>query len=150
MMNEVAETQFKTARILAFAIMVVAPVIYVIIAMVLNLPLKSGGEIDMLFYILLIVAFVQPAAGLIIERHQVSAYRTRSDTKMTPAQLLTTIMIIKTAIVEAVFIYGLVVYLLSGDLQRMLIFYPVGAVWAAIHWPRREKWTTLIQLLEIS
>jgi len=143
------EKQFTKARFVALAMLAVAPAVYLVVAWILQMPFKTGGEIDLMFYILLIVAMVQPAAVIVIERHQVNAYRARGSAPMTPSQLLFSIMIIKAAIVEAVFLYGLIVYLLSGDMLRMLWFYPIGAAWTVIYWPRREKWNSLIRTLEV-
>jgi hypothetical protein len=139
---------FLTARIIAFAMFVGSPIAYLIIAFVIERPLVAGGEYDMLFRIILIVAMVQPLLAFVVERSQVRAFRARRQKEMTASQLLVTLAINKAAFVSVVFIYGLVVYLLSGDLLRMLWFYPIGAIWSVIHWPRREKWNMLIQTLE--
>jgi len=147
-MDEAAQKEFKKAFMISIAILIIAPVIYLMVAYKIDAPAKTGGEVDLLFYIFLIMGMIQPAVGFIVVRHQLAAYRKQSERKMTPAQLLTTLAIIKAAVIEAGFIYGLVLYLMSGDMQRMLIFYPIGAIWAAILWPRRAKWENTIQTLE--
>ncbi len=130
--------EFKKAKLLAAMLLVAAPVIYLIVAALVRIPAKTGGEYDMLFYILLLVGISQPAALSFVERSQIASYR-RSRTSMNPAQLFSAIIIVKAAFVEAIYIYGLVVYFLCGDVTRMLVFYPVGMVWSYVVWPRQSS-----------
>ena len=135
--NELYAKELRKSRWLALALLVAAPLIYLIVALVLSMPPVVGGEQDMMFYILWIVALIEPAMGLVIERVQVSLYRGRRESAMQPAQLFTSISLIKMAMTEAVYIFGLVVYLMSGDIARMLAFYPLGVIWSLIYWPRQ-------------
>ncbi len=92
----------------------------------------------MLFYILLIVGISQPAVLGFVGRSHLAGFR-RSRTAMSPAQLFTAMTIVKAAFVETIYIYGLVVYFLCGDLTRMLAFYPVGILWSYVIWPSRSS-----------
>ncbi|MFH1686309.1 MAG: hypothetical protein ABIE70_02155 [bacterium] len=148
MWDEATQKQFATSRILALVLMVGAPIIYLIIAGALTNEQPEPAVIELLFYMLLVLSMVQPAMAFVVERFQLNQFRSRSDTKMSIPQLLFTIGIIKYAMVEAVFIYGLVVFLVGHNLAYMLYFYPIGAVWGFIHWPRRERWEKTIQSLE--
>ena len=146
--NEEQTAQLKLVKLFAFFMLVVFPVIYFFVAFYVKVPLKTGGEQEMLFYILLIVGMVQPVVLPFIEKIHIKNYRKNKNSAMSPSQLYTTISIIKMAMVEAVYLYGLVVYFLSGDLTKMLYFYPVGIIWTIIYWPRREKYILFTKSLE--
>lgn len=133
--NEVFTKEFRKTKLLALALLVAAPITYLIIAIVTDIPLKAGGEHKMLFYILLIVSVVQPSALGPIEKFQIRNYRRNLQSIMNPAQLFTTINILKFAMIEAIYIFGLIVYLASGNLTGMLVFFPVGIVWSYVYWP---------------
>jgi len=130
--------------------LLVAPVIYLIVAYVIRIAPKSSGEIDMMFYILLIVAVIQPAMASFMVKSQIKSYRASKYSRMSPGQLFTSVNLIKFAVVEAVYIYGLVVYLLSGDMTRMLYFYLIGIIWSAVYWPRHSTWEKFNRAVEIS
>jgi len=146
--SEESPGQFRPVILFAFLILVVAPLIYFFVAFFVKVPLKTGGEQEMLFYILLLVGMVQPIVLPFLEKMQVGNYRKSKNSSMSPVQLYTTISIIKMAMIEAVYLYGLVVYFLSGDLTKMLYFYPVGIIWTLIYWPRRDKYEKFTKSLE--
>ncbi len=119
-----------------------APVLYLIIAVAIAAtdPSPAGGELDVLFYILLIVGAVQPFLIPWLERVQLRTVEHRDKTARQVAALYLTTFILKAAFIEAVFIYGLVVYLLSKDsIERMLVFYAVGVVWTFVYWPTESR-----------
>jgi len=138
----------RKAKFLALAILVLAPAIYLVVASIYSVPYRSGGEHDMMFYILFLVAVCQPALLFLIERSQIESYRRNSQTGMRPEQLFFTISIIKFAVIEAIYVFGLLIYLVSGDVARMLAFYPVAIVWSVIVWPRRSTVEKFKQRLE--
>ena len=152
MPGDAARKEFKKTRFLAIVLLALAPVVYIVIAGLLksqgSVRVQSGGEIDMMFYILIVIALVSPTILPLIQKAQVSNYRAGKLSKASSAQLMTTLFLIKFSMVEAIFIYGLVVFFLSGDIQRMLVFYPIGAVWSVILWPREEKMKETIERLE--
>ncbi len=53
--------EFKKSRAIAIALLVVVPVVYLLVACMIQIDPRTGGEVDMLFYVLMIVAIVQPA-----------------------------------------------------------------------------------------
>ena len=55
--------------------------------------------------------------------------------------------LIKFSLIEAIYIYGLVVYLLSGDILKALYFYPVGIAWSVVHWPTRDRFENFVNRL---
>lgn len=144
--NEKTEAQFRRARILAVVTLVACPLIYLLIAYyAVDSTVREGGEQQMLLYILLLVALAEPALVPVIERFRINEYRGNPNSSMTPAQLFTAVSIIKFAFVEAAYIFGFVVYILSGDIIKMLYFYPVGIVWSFVYWPRKATFERFVK-----
>lgn len=141
------EKQLRTLRFVTWALLVGGPILYLVVAQIQSEYLKAPAGNELLLYILLIVAIVSPAAAFVIERFQISQFLAAQASEMQPIDLFFTVSIIKMAMVEAVYIYGFVVFMLSGELANMLYFYPIGIVWSLIHWPRREKYDQLKEKL---
>jgi len=142
--NESIEKEYAKTRIVGYALLLGMPVMYLVVAMLVDRDPEIGGHTDMMFYILLIIATVSPASAALIQRVQVQSYRKQSDTKMNPGQLFFAITLIMMAFAEAVYLYGLVIYLVSGDFVRMLAFYPIGLAWTVAYWPTRNRFETFI------
>jgi len=138
------DIELKKSRMAGIVLLIVMPIMYLIVAMVISRAPDTGGHSDLMFYMLLIVAMSSPAMALLIQRIQVQSYRKRPSSRMTPEQLYFVVSIMKMAFAEVVFLYGLVVYLVAGGMDRMLIFYPIGLAWAAIFWPTRNRFETFI------
>jgi hypothetical protein len=68
---------------------------------------------------------------------------------MSLGQLFTSISVIEFILVESVYIYGLVVYIITGDMMRMLSFYPVAVIWTVVYWPRRSAWDKFGRVIEV-
>ncbi len=145
------EKAFTKARLITIMQLVVAPAVYLVIAhfLVKIEPHATTEEVDTIFYVLIGLAMAGPAVAFIYEKFQISAFRKQPNSKMTVSKLLLSLAIAKAAFVGAIFVYGFISYLMSSDMMRMLLFYPIGAVWAAIHWPRRDKWENQLQSLEM-
>ena len=137
--------QYRLAVTLAALMLVVAPLFYFFIAMFISSqPIETTTGVDFLLYLLLIVGIVQPAAGFFIERYQVSNYRKSSELSAKFGQLYVTLTIIKLSFVEAIYIYGLVIFLITRQFTEMLYFYPIGIIWTAVFWPRRDRFERFI------
>lgn len=127
--------------IIQVALLVVAPIVYLVVANVV----LQGTEIntqpgnDLLYYILIALSMVHPLAYLVIERIQVAMYRKSEMSQMSPEQLMSTLLIIRSALVEAIYIFGLVNVFATHDFSRILIFYAIGIVWTVIYWPTKER-----------
>lgn len=133
---------FLIIKILAWGILIFAPLIYLVIAYFLDIEgVETTAGNDVLLYILLILAITQPPIiAFVIDRfHSRIPSTARNSSKSHEVGKYTTMSIAKFAAVEAVFIYGFVVNFVTGNLTYMLWFYPIGALWAAVYWPRREK-----------
>jgi len=143
------QAQFRTLRIIALAMLILAPLIYLVVASVLDRQgMAEEGTSDMVMYILLIVSLAQGGLAGIVRKFQIQNYRKNKDQGMSPAQFYTTAGIVTLAFVEAVFVFGLVVFLLTGAFVNMLWFYLIGAVWAAVYWPRRDRFESFIREMQ--
>lgn len=148
--------QFRTVQIIAFAMLIGAPIAYIFAAYQLNKELISGGEFDIMFYMLFSISMIQPVITPLIEKYQISIFKKNPNSKFvnvseqrgiftskpeqgTPMGLYTIVIIIKCAIVEAIFLYGMVLYFVSGDMTRMLYFYPIGIAWTIVYFPTKAK-----------
>ena len=148
-LNRNHSKEFKKSTVLAVALFIAAPIVYLFLAYVLKIEVKGGGEMDMLYYILFIVAMVQPTVAPLVERFHLNRYRTGGASRMSAGQLFTSISLIKFALVESIYIYGLVVYVITGDMMRMLSFYAVGAIWSMVYWPRQSAWKKFSRTIDV-
>jgi hypothetical protein len=136
---------FRRARLIYMAGVVAAPVIYVIVAQFVRVSvLQPDAGTDMVFYILLVLGAVDPAIYPIIEKAQLRLWRGPKEDRGVP-ELYLTQTVTKMAFVHTTFIYALVVYLVSGNFERMLWFYPIGALWVFIYWPSEEKYRSFVE-----
>ncbi len=137
--------QYRLAVTVAALMLVVAPLFYFFIAMFISSqPIETRSGVDFLLYVLLIVGIVQPVAGFFIERYQVSNYRKSSELSAKFGQLYVTLTIIKLSFVEAIYIYGLVIFLITRQFTEMLYFYPIGIIWTLVFWPRRDRFERFV------
>ena len=132
---------------IAIAMLIVMPVIFLVSMFIVSPPKQSGGEIEIMFLILLVVGMLQPLAIPIIEKIQIQNWLKEESETKSPAALFVMLSIIKSSFIEGIYIYGLVVYFLSGDMIRALYFYPIGIVWSVVHWPTRQRFENFISRL---
>ncbi|MEW6410843.1 MAG: hypothetical protein AB1483_00055 [Candidatus Zixiibacteriota bacterium] len=146
--DEKKQAWFGKIRMIAVAMLVVAPIIYLGMTYVIKAAGQQGGQIEMMFYILLAVAIIEPAMAIFIERFQISSFKASQQSQMTPDNVFFTMSVIKFAFVEMSYLFGLVVYLLSGDRASMLYFYPIGIAWTFVYWPKKSTYESFIQRIE--
>ncbi len=151
-MNTSGDTKshdIRFARIMALAILVVAPLLYLLVALFLKVEMPQGEAYSgLIFQILMVLAIIDPFLLPLIERFQISLYRTDRQSRMTPSQLYRNNVLIRLCFVEATFLYGLVVCLITGDTGAMLWFYLIGAVWAVVVWPRQARYQRFLERLQ--
>lgn len=126
--------------IIQWALLVAAPLFYLLVASIIGAQdheLQPGS--DMIYYILIIIAMVQPLVYVLLERFHIANYKRSQVSAMQPGQLLFNLMIIRFALIEAIYIYGLVNFFITHDFSRILIFYAIGIVWTVIYWPTAER-----------
>lgn len=146
--DEAMNKQFRTAQIITIFMLVIAPLVYLVIAVAVGGALVTPEAADLVFWMLLVIGITTPALLPVIERHQFRVYRKQEPGKAQPGQLMITLSIISAAWVETVYIFGLIVYLVTGDMLRMLTFWPVGIIWTYVYWPRRARWNKRLRNLE--
>ena len=138
------QRRFNIVRLLAFVMLVLTPVAFVIITYVVHLERPPDEAVIFVFYAMLVIAIVAPFAYKIVERAQLSTYRQLQNKRMSPAQFATTLVIIKCVFVEASFMYGLVMFFLTADRSYMWYFYAIGVIWAVVYWPTKGKFEELV------
>ena len=107
----------------------------------------TEGVSDMLAYILLVIAMLQGVLVKVIERFQVQSYKRQKERSASPAQFFVSVSIITMAMIETVYLFGLVVFLLTGDYMHLVRFYIVGVGWTLYLWPRRGKFERFLEEL---
>ncbi len=142
------EANFRMVKIMAFLMLVAMPIILLGMTYLVTPQDSKGGQNDMMLYMLLILSVFQPMVSPFVVRLQVDNYKKNQQSKMTTDQLLSNLNIIKFAFVEAIFLYGLLNYIISGDLMRMLYFYPIGIIWAFIYWPKRSGYENFVERID--
>lgn len=143
------DVQYKTLRAIHFAMLILLPPTYLLIAYMLGSDYyPPGGHNKFMLYVLLIIGAIEPAVAPMIGRLMITGAKKKHLEVSSIAGLFISINIIKLALIEAIYIYGLVVFLLSGDLMKMLYFYPIGIIWTAVYWPQRDKFDRFLRQYE--
>ena len=140
--------EIKKTKLICLLMWVATPPIYIMIGFFSDPPAQSGGQIDMMLYMLLIIATVTPLLIPVIENFQINKFRQLPPSNASPAQYMLVVYLTRYAVVEACYIYGLVTYFLSADPTRAMLFVPIGAIWSFIYWPRDEKIMRTLERLE--
>lgn len=138
---------FKTTNKLAVSTLIFIPIVYLFVMYFVQLPERHGGETEILQYILLIVGILQPLTIPLITRVQIRFWQQSKLEKKSPASLFFSLALIRFPLVLAIYIYGLVVYFLSGDIIKAIYFYPIGITWSVVHWPTRGRFENFISRL---
>ena len=147
MKSAAKSNQLSLIRMIAFAMLVIMPLVLLALMFVVSPPKQSGGEIEIALLILLIVGMFQPLVLPVITRIQIQNWQEENSENKSPAILFFMLSLIKFSLIEAIYIYGLVVYLLSGDMIKALYFYPVGIGWSVVHWPTHERFEKFVSRL---
>jgi hypothetical protein len=145
------EKKLKILKFITWAMMVVAPPVYIVTALLLDpqQPMAPAGD-ALMIYMLLAIAIVQPLLAPLLARMEITKHKTHHPKGEASGELFLAISVIRMAMVEAVYIYGFVAYLLTGDIMNMLYFYPIGMVWSYFQWPTRQKYENLLEKLSQS
>ena len=147
--NQEAGIYFRQARLFATLLLVVFPILYLVIAFFVTSEKNAdAGANQMVLYMLMVVAMIQPTAFFLFRKMQVGNYKKSPQAKMSPGQLYLTLEIMKLALIEAVFIYGLVMIIIAGKFENLIYFYVIGIIWSVALWPRRSVMATFMKNLE--
>lgn len=149
--SEAVEKKLKILKFITWAMMVGIPVVLVIVALTLDRqqPTALAGN-ELMIYMLLVIAIVQPLLAPLLAKMEITKHKTHHPNGEASGELFLAISIIRLAMVEAVYIYGFVAYLLTGDIVTMFYFYPIGMVWSYFQWPTRQKYENLLEKLSQS
>ncbi|MDD3733115.1 MAG: hypothetical protein PHU88_12145 [candidate division Zixibacteria bacterium] len=164
--HEELDRRVKQARLLALMFLVIMPVVFLVVALFTRSErfYPDNGSRRFMLYVLFIVAFMEPIVSIFIKKFQVKNYlQTKKTTlkpgplavnkrlsEISPGRFYINVLITQLSFVSAVFVLGLIVYLITTDLSNMAYFYALGIIWSFIFWPREEKIITFINLLEVS
>lgn len=145
---QLIDKSHATLRWIAVAMLLFVPLIVLVICSVLEAPAEPDAGAELMLYILLVLAVVDPLFALFLERFLLGSASGAKRAGMGAVQMVQQVGIIKLAFVEATYIYALVVYLVLGDFTAALYFYPIGIAWSAVMWPRRERFEQQVRKLE--
>ena len=138
----------RQVKIVAIALLIVAPILYLVVAHMQGFTPRAGGQYEMLFYILLIVAAVSPSVMPIIARIQLAQFMRNKSSAMTPDKFFTSSSIVGFAITNSVYIMSLVVLFLSANISWLYYFYPIGIFWSFIYWPTDAKYQKFLNKVQ--
>ena len=104
--------------------------------------------IDIIVTVFLIYGTLAPLVLTVIKKGMATA-RIREKMKLTsPDRAWFKFSLVQSAVGVSIFAYGFFAYLLSGDIEKMLYFYPIGIVWAFFLWPTRNRYEDFICKIE--
>ena len=92
---------------------------------------------------------LQPLTIPLITKVQIQFWKISVIEMKDPAGLFFNLALIKISMIEAIYIYGLVVYILLGDMIKALYFYPIGMAWSVVYWPTRDRFAIFNSRLEL-
>ena len=137
MVAQSASAKMKPDKIIAICLTIGLPVVILLVSAILSpKPFAPDGVNNMMVFILLIVAIVDPTFYFVIEKTKVSEYRKSTASQMAPDQLYRSLVLVRLALAASCYVMALVVFLITHDILQMLFFYPIGIIWTVILWPR--------------
>lgn len=137
--------EFRKTNIIAWGLLVGAPIAYLVAMFSIDPGLSAEAGNELMFYLLLVIALIQPVVYYPIKKFQIGTFQRNRKTAMSTAQLYFTLSIIKFSLVESSFIYGLVIYFITGSISSALYFYPIGIAWSIVYWPRENKFMQFLE-----
>jgi len=141
----------KALPVITWAMLVVMPVFLLVLAQfIAAAPTTSGAPYDMVTYILLVVAALEPLPYLFIERVRINNFRKAKGNEAAKGQFFMHVVIMRMAPVTAIYMFGFFVFLIGGEFMRMLYFYPIGLIWTYFRWPSEAYRQEFMRRLEVS
>lgn len=135
---------------ISWIILVGLPLVYLVVAWILDFAQLAPARTEQFaVYILLIVGIVLPAMIPVLERSQIKSLRDNPDAVLVAGQVFQTFSLVRAAIVESVYLLGMIAYVMSGEILQMLWFYPIGIIWTMLFWPRQRGYRRLIEKLNM-
>lgn len=125
--------------------LVFAPIIF-IAAVYFMKPIQINNTAkEFPIMMIIIVAFLQPFALPLIEKVQIKGMRKSTDKSGTAEGLYSTLVIIKCAFVEVIYMYGIVMFLVTGERTTMYYLALIAAAWTLYVWPTQAKYRKFIE-----
>jgi hypothetical protein len=137
----------RVMMVIVYALLIVAPVIYVVVASFLEVDAAPAGD-NLFVYLLFAIGLLTPTVVPLLDRSYISSWKKDGTPTMETMQLLVMLVIIRTSIVEAIYIYGLVAFLVTGEMLNMLYFYVIAICWTFVYWPTESRQQSLLERME--
>ncbi|HEX2896796.1 MAG TPA: hypothetical protein VHP63_01945 [candidate division Zixibacteria bacterium] len=141
-------SKLRTTRIFAIFLFIIAPLEYLHITFLLPRIAKTSEFIVVMTYVLLAYGALAPFVLPIIKKALVLGFRSGKTKFKSPEDLWFYYFIIQGSITDAIFIFGFMIYMWSGDLTRMLYFYPIGIAWSIFNWPTSDRYEQFMNELK--
>jgi len=142
------EKQLRFIEGFSWMFRVVEPTAFLVVALVMNpkgVQAKAGNEI--MLYLLLGVSLLAPLAMSLVTKSAIQSGRAKRGPDVTPADIFQLLSVSQTSCVAWIYIFGLVVFMITGKFAYMLCFYPIGIAWSFVYWPTRAKYERLMEKL---
>jgi len=143
--------QYAILRVITFALFVAAPLCYTAIVYLLsysgNMPIRPNAPITYaMFALALIHAVLVPAC----DRFGVWTKKGRGPRRegQSISQRAVSLMIIKMAQIESMYLFGIVTFFVTGLTTYLPYFTALGLLYSIIYWPTRERFVSLVRALE--
>lgn len=143
--------QYTVLRIIVFALLVAAPVAYAAVIYIL----AKGGRMasnpeSKIAYLMFALAIMNALALPVMDR--IALWKTQGKLQVKKgagiiesAQSMT---IIKLALVESMYLFGMVVFFVTGVTNNLYYFAALGLLYSIIYWPTRDRFVALVRSLE--
>jgi len=138
----------QIVKLLAIFMFVVAPVLYLAVGYSLSFDESTPANPadDIVFYVLVALAAVQPFVIPVLQRSQLNRLKLQQKSARQVAAVYQISFILKAAFIEAIYLYGLVVYIVGqGGIERMQLFYLIGILWTLVYWPTEKRLRSFLE-----
>jgi len=143
-----ADRIIHISTLVTIVLLLVTPLVFLLVALVLRFPSRSGTANGLfLTFSLLGIAAVLPLFGFAVERTTVRKNGTKSLEEHSGVALFYSVNWLKLAIVDSIYVLGMAVYIIRGDIVSMLAFYPIGVFWSLVVWPTRTRRESFLKRL---
>ncbi len=140
-----------TFKLKMYLILASSPVAYFIVAWQMfgdHTPSGSVSDPPILLYVFLPLAIIVPLAGPMVQKVLIVGFKSGKTQCTSELALYDNIMIIRSALVIASYIWGLMLVFITQDMTYLWYFYPIGITWTIIRWPTEEKYREFVRKLE--
>ena len=144
--NDALKTAYRTTVIICIS-MVASVVVYIVVAEMLRNTMQWQGVAfstqDALYPYLRIALLAFGIAIPIVVSQILRNVMLTPEKLANPTGILTSYSIIMSALCESTAIYGLVLFVLAGNIMDMYIFAAISLALFAVFFPRYSRWTEL-------